>query len=171
MYVTMIDIFRTILPKNVTITKVVEKSGKYELSITTEGYSTNVDLNKCVAPGSAWRHCYTALATAMSSLYLSKGNYGLARWWLDQITEKDGVDNFSVAKRDTSTGKVTMLYDYLDSLEDAYLLSQLAMTRKEDWEVVYIYPGPNKSIHRDGELYKRALDLEQKVLECMKDVE
>lgn len=69
--------------------------------------------------------------------------------------------SLSVCKMDRSNhNKYKELYENITKPEDAVLLAQLAMCDKQDHELIFIFPGYNKSInkyHRDE--YTRALML------------
>jgi hypothetical protein len=169
MFTTMLEVFQLVLPKGLCIQTVIEESSNYKITVEMKGYSTVVYLPKCVAPGASMRTAYSIAAAAMSSLYINRGKIDSARFWLEQASGDHRFAEFTVVKRDTTTGRETLLYEYIDSLEDAYVLCQLAMTRKENHEVVFIYPGSNKSLYEKEDLYKKALDLEYQVLEYMNE--
>lgn len=55
-------------------------------------------------------------------------------------------------------GEERKIYTCIDTLEDAYLLAQLAMVNKEDHELIVIFPGWNIGIERNHEnMYERAI--------------
>lgn len=57
-------------------------------------------------------------------------------------------------------------HTHIDTLEDAYLLAQLEMSRKTNWnDLVVIFPGWNKGIKDKPDLYEKALELEAKYKE------
>ena len=58
------------------------------------------------------------------------------------------------------------IHDDIDTIEDAYMLAQLEMSRKTNWdELIVIFPGWNKSIKDKPDLYEKALELETKYKE------
>ncbi len=61
------------------------------------------------------------------------------------------------------------IHDNIDTIEDAYMLAQLEMSRKTNWdELIIIFPGWNKGIKDNPDLYERALELEAKYKEELK---
>lgn len=67
---------------------------------------------------------------------------------------------FSVCKLNTITNTYTTLYDYIPDINDAELLSQLAMINKKDFnELIFIFPGANRDISKNESDYKKALEL------------
>lgn len=67
--------------------------------------------------------------------------------------------SLSVCKMDTNNNnKFETLYEFIESPDDAILLSQLAMSEKQDDELIFIFIGYNRSIkthHKDE--YSKAL--------------
>jgi hypothetical protein len=58
------------------------------------------------------------------------------------------------------------IHDDIDTIEDAYMLAQLEMSRKTNWdELIVIFPGWNKNIKDRPDLYEKALELEEKYKE------
>lgn len=58
------------------------------------------------------------------------------------------------------------IHDNIDTIEDAYTLAQLEMSRKTNWdELIIIFPGWNKGIKDNHDLYEKALELEAKYKE------
>ena len=61
------------------------------------------------------------------------------------------------------------IHDDIDTIEDAYTLAQLEMSRKTNWdELIVIFPGWNKGIKDNPSLYEKALELEAKYKEDTK---
>lgn len=77
--------------------------------------------------------------------------------------EKTYVLSLSVFKliRDpkTNTEKRKVLYSCIPTYEEADLLAQYAMSRKEDNEVIAIFPGWNRGVCRNEELREKAMKL------------
>ncbi len=71
----------------------------------------------------------------------------------------------------TRTKDFRVVYEFVESAEDAMLLSQLAMLQKQSEEIILIAPGSNKGIDKNPELYSKALRLAQRVLDYMEDDE
>jgi hypothetical protein len=71
---------------------------------------------------------------------------------------------YSVIKINDRLNKETCLYEYIETLEEAGLLAQLAMCNKHPWdELIYITPGWNRSIDKNcPEEYIKALQLAEK---------
>jgi hypothetical protein len=72
--------------------------------------------------------------------------------------------SYSVIKINDKLNKTTCLYEYIETLEEAELLAQLAMCNKHPWdELIYITPGWNKSINKNNlEEYQKSLELAEK---------
>ena len=78
--------------------------------------------------------------------------------------------DLSVQKINNRTQERVCLYKCITNFEDAYLLAELAMAQKKDWELICIFPGWNRSIDKDKSRikeYEHALNLadEYKVAE------
>ena len=71
---------------------------------------------------------------------------------------------FSVCKLSRYSKKYEKLYDFIENFEDAFLLSQLAMSEKKDDELIFIFPGWNLGIEQEKykDAYERALQLAYK---------
>jgi len=76
---------------------------------------------------------------------------------------------FTVYAFHTKTKDFRVVYEYVETADDAMLLSQLAMERKGPEEIILVTPGSNKGITKYPELYKKALELEKKVIEYMEE--
>lgn len=68
----------------------------------------------------------------------------------------------SLCKINTDTGRKTKLYEDISTFEEARLLSQLAMSNKNDDELIYILAGWNLGIKNFSDEYKKALELAEK---------
>lgn len=67
--------------------------------------------------------------------------------------------SISVCKFDSEMRGYTVLYDCIPTIEEAELLAQLAMTEKQNNELIFIFPGWNKGIDKKPELHNKALVL------------
>lgn len=165
-HANMLDIFTMLLPRGVEIVHSEVENGAFRIQLKYHNQEAVTFVRTAVAPGTERYHCLRAVIHAMSSMALKAGQTNIATLWLDKLEEQRHGD-FSVFKLDTNTGKMTSLYEWLDSFEDAYLLCQLAMTHKRDCEIIVITPGSNKSIDKCPDLYNRAQALERHVLRYM----
>ena len=68
----------------------------------------------------------------------------------------------SVCKINNDTGRKQKLYENISTFEEARLLSQLAISDKNDNELIYILPGWNLGIKKFPNEYKKALELAEK---------
>lgn len=66
---------------------------------------------------------------------------------------------YSIYKINFDTQEKSILYDCIDNIQDADLLAQLAMCNKRVDDLIFICAGWNRSIDRQSELYKTALQL------------
>jgi hypothetical protein len=72
----------------------------------------------------------------------------------------------SVCKMNLEDCNTETLYNNIPTMEEAVLLSQLAMCNKENHELIYILPGWNRGIDtRSPEEYTRALELANKYID------
>jgi hypothetical protein len=69
------------------------------------------------------------------------------------------MGNYSVHKTNPDTGENVCLYDFIEDINDADLLAQLAMCNKRTEELIIIMPGWNRGIKDRPEEYKKALKL------------
>ena len=76
---------------------------------------------------------------------------------------KDKYNTFTVGKFSRTTGKVVHLYEYIENLEEAYLLAQYSMnahrcdSRISD-ELIVIFPGTNLGLKDpSGDEYLQSL--------------
>ena len=66
----------------------------------------------------------------------------------------------SIYKIDFDNQTHVVLYECIETMEEAEILAQFAMCNKRTEELIFITPGWNRSIDRyDPELYNRALQL------------
>lgn len=80
--------------------------------------------------------------------------------------DKKMIDNkhldLSIYKINNVTKRKIKLYECISTFEEAMLLSQLAMSDKNDNELIYILPGWNLGIKEFPNEYKQALELAEK---------
>ena len=55
-----------------------------------------------------------------------------------------------------------VLYEFIETMEEAELLAQYVMTKKNFNDMVFIFPGYNRSIDKKPEEYERAKALAEK---------
>lgn len=68
--------------------------------------------------------------------------------------------DYSIHKIDSSDrNKRVCLYEFINTIEEVDLLTQLAMSDKKDDELIIIMPGWNRGIKKNVDEYKRALKL------------
>lgn len=85
---TMLDILKERLPKRLTIDTVKETNSKYNVEFSFEGESAKAELPKSCAPGCHNEVADYTVITAMSNIYMSRGEYAEAKEWLDKIGKK-----------------------------------------------------------------------------------
>ena len=90
---TLLDYLKEQLVEGLTIKEVKETNSKYTVCFEYDGGEAKADLPKSCAPGYHREVCDTAIITAVSSIYFCRGNYKVAKMWLDKITEKHGGTN------------------------------------------------------------------------------
>ncbi len=91
---TMLDVFeevRKTLPFELEVLNVKEDNSKYHLTVRYEGVSTKVELRKTVTPGAQEEYCWYAIATAMSSIHLDRGDMARTRLWLDALHDRSVI--------------------------------------------------------------------------------
>ena len=96
----------------------------------------------------------------------------------DILKECDAYDWADKKHLDLSVAKLSIdadfkrLHGHIESYEDANLLAQLEMSRKsqrgEYYNLIVIFPGWNVGIENKPDLYKKALELEEKYKEELK---
>ena len=74
------------------------------------------------------------------------------------------ANNFTVCCMNTHAGTMRYLYEDIKTIEDAETLSQYAMYRKRDDEIVVIIPRSNISIDKFPEYFDNASKLANKCL-------
>lgn len=80
-----------------------------------------------------------------------------------------GCNSYAVLILHRSDGSLSHAYDYIETLEEAYMLAQYAMQHDrrlyDKWwqdDIVLIAPGSNRAIDRDETYYKTAQRLAEK---------
>lgn len=96
---TMLEAFTEELNKLPFELKIIsEKSSNYKskLVLEYEGEKTSVELNNTCTPGEEYNYCWNVIATAMSSIYIAKGDYKKGRLWLDALNDRSIIspDNY-----------------------------------------------------------------------------
>ena len=89
--ITMLEIFEYGLkdfPINLEIVSVKETNDKYKLTLKYGDDTDNVELRKTCAPGCERDVCWMAASTAMSTIYLKRGDFTKAKLWLDATHNK-----------------------------------------------------------------------------------
>jgi hypothetical protein len=66
---------------------------------------------------------------------------------------------YSVWKINFDNSEKTILYEFIDKIEDADLLAQFAMCNKDVNELIFICAGNHRGINRKPDLYEKALQL------------
>lgn len=78
----MLDIFKETLQNGMEITKFKESGNKYKITLSYKDMSGTCELNKLCTPGNEKSLCMQAIDTAMSSMYIDKGDLKEAQAWL-----------------------------------------------------------------------------------------
>lgn len=163
---TMLDILLATLPRGVRFVNCKEKSQTYSIVFGYEEHTATAELPKTCGPNSAVKVCKQCIATAMSTIMLNKGDFVAASRWLEWPYKKELSKQLSVCKLiETSphSFKYEALYEDIETVEEAYILSQLAMTERDDLsELIFIFPGRNTSINTRQKEYEYALELKEK---------
>jgi hypothetical protein len=69
------------------------------------------------------------------------------------------MSGYSIHKTNPDYGINICLYEFINTIDEADLLAQLAMCNKRQDELIIIMPGWNRGINEKPELYQRALKL------------
>lgn len=85
---TMLDILKERLPDGLTIATVKETNSKYNIGFSFEVESAKAELPKSCAHGYHNEVADYTVITAMSNVYMSRGEYTKAKEWLDKIGNK-----------------------------------------------------------------------------------
>lgn len=79
----MIDVLKNELKGNMSIGTEKELSSKWKVTILYNGMQSTIDLPKTCTPGCEKEVCRKAIDTALSTMYVNKGNLAEAKKWLD----------------------------------------------------------------------------------------
>ena len=82
---TMLDILKSRLPEGLTIVGQKELSSKYRIEFEYEGTKTTADLSKTCAPGYHERNVDATVVTAMTAIFMDKGDYTRAKEWMGKL--------------------------------------------------------------------------------------
>lgn len=85
---TMLDILKDRLIDGLEIVKVKELSSKYVIMFRYEDDEQKAELPKNCAPGMHNAVADNAIITAMSGIYINRGEYKKAKEWLDKIGKR-----------------------------------------------------------------------------------
>lgn len=88
---TMLDVFyKTVnsLPFDLSIESAKEYHSKVKIEVKYDGTKATVELNKMCTPGAEKDYCWSVIATAMSEIYMNKGDLEKARLWLNALHNK-----------------------------------------------------------------------------------
>ena len=81
----MLTVLKDRLPEGVEVKKVKEKPSKYEIIFTISGGEVNGELPKTCTPGMQDRVADQTIFNAMAKAAIYKGDYQVAKEWLDRI--------------------------------------------------------------------------------------
>lgn len=92
MDITMLDVLKERLPEGLEIKATKEKSSKYEVTFVFDGVEEKAELPKTCAPAYQNETADSTVRTAMSAIYIKKGDYAEAQAWLheERQTKKMG---------------------------------------------------------------------------------
>lgn len=82
---TMLDVLKERLIEGLTISSVKETNSKFTIEFLFENEKVKADLPKSCAPGCHNDVADYTIVTAMSNLYMVRGDYVKAKEWLDKI--------------------------------------------------------------------------------------
>lgn len=85
---TMLDILKERLIEGLSIKSVKETNTKYSIRFEYEGDEAKAELSKSCAPGCQNDVADNCIITAMSTIYVNRGDYAKAKAWLDKLTSK-----------------------------------------------------------------------------------
>lgn len=76
-------------------------------------------------------------------------------------------NTFSVCRLDTDKMEYVRLYEFVETLEEAYILAQYSMKahRTSYSQLIFIFPGWNIGIEEKPEMYQKAIELDKKYKE------
>lgn len=82
---TMLEILESRLIDGLEIVKVKETNSKYTITFRFGDDEARADLPKSCAPGAQDKVADSTIITAMSSIYINRGEYAKAKNWLDKL--------------------------------------------------------------------------------------
>ena len=83
----MLDVLKERLVDGLTIKSVKETTAKYSICFEYEGDETVVALPKSCAPGCSGEVADHSVITAMSAIFMNRGDYTKAKEWLDKLAK------------------------------------------------------------------------------------
>ena len=92
MYGTMLDVLKGRLIRGLEITKVAETNSKYTITFRFCGDTAKAELPKSCSPGAHNKVADNTIITAISSIYMKRGEYAKAKEWLDKIISDAGLE-------------------------------------------------------------------------------
>lgn len=171
----MIDILKEMLPYGLKIDKYKEHTTKYTVRLVYKesyGTMTTVELPKTVIPGTEKEMCEYAICSAMSTIMINQNDLIEAKEWMDMIVSGEyktlGVRpvGWSVCKlqqkyiNSQPCYQYVTLYEFIETYEEADLLAQYEMKRKCGNDLIFIFPGANRTM--SDEERERAKELAEK---------
>lgn len=87
----MFEIFEEMvkeLPFELRIVSLKRGNVKSNVEVEYDGIRTKVELRNSCSPGEERGYCWTVIATAMSNIYILKGDPKLAKTWMDAMHDK-----------------------------------------------------------------------------------
>ncbi len=82
---TMLDILKERLIEGLQIRTIKENNTKYIIQFEYEGHKAKAELPKTCTPGCQNDVADNTIITAMSTIYLNRGDYAKASEWLNKI--------------------------------------------------------------------------------------
>lgn len=82
---TMLDILNERLVEGLSIKSIKETNNKYKICFEYEGEEVKAELPKSCTPGCHNEVADNAIITAMSTIYLNRGDMNSAKIWLDKL--------------------------------------------------------------------------------------
>lgn len=81
----MLDILKKRLPNGLEILSVKELNSKYKIVFKLENNTASAELKKTCAPNCHNKNADDTIITAMSAIYLNRGDLLKAKEWLDKL--------------------------------------------------------------------------------------
>lgn len=82
---TMLDILNKRLVEGLNVKSITETNNKYKIYFEYEGEYAKAELPKLCTPGCHNKVADNAIITAMSTIYLNRGDINSAKLWLDKL--------------------------------------------------------------------------------------